>query len=346
MQTKATELLFLDTVTKQIMVAVQKCCILIQKLKITHICIEITCFWPNFGKIINKCCLFTIYGKAFIQFVSVLRSWQLLLSCIWTNESWCHYLTILEIIRKKKWLWSKRRFEKIIRHSKGRVTVSYRLTSFGLRVLKSFELVKQRVQSLCLLEHYSISISSSPQLRWAGRLNREECVSAGGLGGLWGAGDGHGVTDSEDAVCCFRCLWMESLCFRQKGSSGGRHNTSSMQEWLLEKKKTTTMTQKIKHGPFLKWCSTWNTPVTRWEGHTRTEQQCAAGCHWFHAGDLPSNCRRAPAPVAWGRTQRPNLHPHRRPPVLFWNIWRKMKLSYATVTNKGNFNLWPLKIFF
>lgn len=136
----------------------------------------------------------------------------------------------------KKLPLSKRRFEKIIRHSKGWVTVSYRLTSFRLSVLKSFELVKQQAQSLCLLEHYSISMSSSPQLRSAGRLKREERVSAGGLGGLRAAGDGHGVIDSEDAVCCFRCLWIESLCFRQKGSSGGRHNTSSMQEWLLEEK--------------------------------------------------------------------------------------------------------------
>lgn len=57
MQTKATELLFLDTVTKQIMVAVQKCCILIQKLKITHIYIYrnymfLTKLWQNYKQML------------------------------------------------------------------------------------------------------------------------------------------------------------------------------------------------------------------------------------------------------------------------------------------------------
>lgn len=230
MQTKATELLFLDIVTKQIMVAVQKCCILIQ---IYRNYMFLTKLWQNYKQMLP-----VYYIRQGIDTVCECFEIMAITSELhldkWIMASLPYHLGNNQ---EKKWPWSKRRFEKIIRHSKGWVTVSYRLTSFRLSVLKSFELVKQQAQSLCLLEHYSISISSSPQLRSAGRLKREERVSAGGLGGLRGAGDGHGVIDSEDAVCCFRCLWIESLCFRQKGSSGGRHNTSSMQEWLLEKKK-------------------------------------------------------------------------------------------------------------
>lgn len=82
--------------------------------------------------------------------------------------------------------------------------------------------------------HNYISMSSSPELWATGKLYREECVSAGGLGGLWGVGDGHGVGGCRDTVCCLRSFCNEPLRFRQKGSSGGRHNTNSMQEWLLK----------------------------------------------------------------------------------------------------------------
>lgn len=87
------------------------------------------------------------------------------------------------------------------------------------------------------MKHLYISMSSSPELWATGKLYREECVSAGGLEGLrgqWGVGDGHGVGGCRDTVCCLRCFCNEPFRFRQKGSSGGRHNTNSMQEWLLK----------------------------------------------------------------------------------------------------------------
>lgn len=86
--------------------------------------------------------------------------------------------------------------------------------------------------SFQVIKHFYISMSSSP-----GKLHREECVSAGGLEGLrglWGLGDGHGVWGCRDTVCCLRCFCNGPFRFRQKGSSGGRHNTNSMQEWLLK----------------------------------------------------------------------------------------------------------------
>lgn len=81
-----------------------------------------------------------------------------------------------------------------------------------------------------------ISMSSSPELWATGKLYRE-CVSAGGLEGLrevWGVGDGHGVGGWRDTVCCLRCFCKEPFSLRQKGSSGGRHKTNSIQEWLTD----------------------------------------------------------------------------------------------------------------
>lgn len=101
-------------------------------------------------------------------------------------------------------------------------------------------------------KHYYISMSSSPELWATGKLYREECVSAGGLQGLWGVGDEHGVRGCWDTVCCLRCLCNEPFRFRQKGSSGGRHNTNSMQEWLLGGKKTDMRKlSPVKHVMFL-----------------------------------------------------------------------------------------------
>lgn len=94
-----------------------------------------------------------------------------------------------------------------------------------------------------------ISMSSSPVLWVTGKLYRGECVSVGGLEGLrgpWGLGDGHGVRVWRDIVCCLRCFCNEPFNLRQKGSSGGRHSTNSMQEWLL-KVCVTSMWDKNKH---------------------------------------------------------------------------------------------------
>ena len=88
-----------------------------------------------------------------------------------------------------------------------------------------------------VFKHYYISISSSPELWATGKPYRGECVSADGLEGfrgLWGLGDGHGVGGCRDTVCCLRCFCNEPFSLRQKWSSGGRHNTNSMQEWLLK----------------------------------------------------------------------------------------------------------------
>lgn len=87
------------------------------------------------------------------------------------------------------------------------------------------------------IKHYYISMSSSPELWATGKLYRGECVSGGGLEGpreLWGEGDGQGVGGCRDAVCCLRCFCNDPFNFREKGSSGGRHRTNSMQEWLLK----------------------------------------------------------------------------------------------------------------
>lgn len=86
-------------------------------------------------------------------------------------------------------------------------------------------------------KHDYISISSSPELWATEKLYRGECVSAGGLEGLrglWGLGDGHGVGVCRHAVCCLRCFCNESLSLWLKGSSGGRHSTSSIQERLTD----------------------------------------------------------------------------------------------------------------
>lgn len=147
MQTKATLLLFLDTVMKQIMVAVQKCCTLLQKLKITHICRN---FWPNFGKIRNKMMLLHYIWQGMYRVCEcfeIMTSTSELYLDMWIIVSLAYHLGNNQ---EKKLLWSKRRFEKIIGHSKGWVTVSYKLTSFWLRVFKSFKLVQQQAQSLCL----------------------------------------------------------------------------------------------------------------------------------------------------------------------------------------------------
>lgn len=62
-----------------------------------------------------------------------------------------------------------------------------------------------------------------------------EHVSAGGLEGLrGGVGDGHGVGSCRLTVCCLRCFCNESFSLWQKGSSGGRHRTSSMPEGLTD----------------------------------------------------------------------------------------------------------------
>lgn len=96
-----------------------------------------------------------------------------------------------------------------------------------------------RVSSLSLWhhfveKHYYISISSSPELWATEKLYRGECVSAGGLEVLRGLGDGHGVGVCRHTVCCLRCFCNESLSLWLKGSSGGRHSTSSIQERLLK----------------------------------------------------------------------------------------------------------------
>lgn len=87
------------------------------------------------------------------------------------------------------------------------------------------------------VKHHYISMSSSPELWATGKLYKGECVSAGrqeGLSGLWGVGDGQGVEGCRGPVCCLRCFCNESFSLRQKGSSGGRHNTNSMQDWLTD----------------------------------------------------------------------------------------------------------------
>lgn len=88
-----------------------------------------------------------------------------------------------------------------------------------------------------LIKQFYISMSSSPELWATEKLYEEACVSAGGLGGLWGEGDGHGVRGCWETVCCLSSFCKELFCFRQNGSSGGRHNTNSMQEWLLKNNK-------------------------------------------------------------------------------------------------------------
>ena len=155
-------------------------------------------------------------------------------------------------------------------------------------------------------------MSSSPELWATGKLYREECVSAGGLEGLWGVGDGHGVRGCRDTVCCLRCFCNEPLRFREKGSSGGRHNTSSMQEWLLNvrRKKNVTSGKKKNHVIY-----DFIQHKTEQEGHTQTGLLYGVGCRWCRAVDPPSDCQRWPAPAFFEPAPHPDLHPHHHPPM-------------------------------
>lgn len=77
------------------------------------------------------------------------------------------------------------------------------------------------------------SMSSSPEPCATGTLSRGESPGGlVGLRGLWGVGEGQGVWSCRHTVCLrWRCR--ESFSFRDTASSGGRHTTNSMQEWLL-----------------------------------------------------------------------------------------------------------------
>lgn len=82
-------------------------------------------------------------------------------------------------------------------------------------------------------------MSSSPELRAEGLLNRglKVCslvaVNCGSGGGLLAVGMGVGVCLLTDS--CFRCCFCrESFSLWVRGSSGGRHSTSSIQEWFID----------------------------------------------------------------------------------------------------------------
>lgn len=79
------------------------------------------------------------------------------------------------------------------------------------------------------------SMSSSPAL-WApapGLQYRGEYVSPGVFVGVRELRGALGLGGCLLVICCFLCLCRESFSRRAIATSGGRHTTSSIQEWLL-----------------------------------------------------------------------------------------------------------------
>ncbi len=112
---------------------------------------------------------------------------------------------------------------------------SYGNSSFALRSSKLF-FTHRMLRVLVKISLYN-SMSSSPELRSAGLLKSELKVCS--LGAVnWGWGGGLQIGGTGVGVCrlCLRCRFCkESFSLWVRGSSGGRHNTNSIQEQLLQR---------------------------------------------------------------------------------------------------------------
>lgn len=198
--------------------------------KWNHIYNTSVCCWPGFGNVSFKGNINTV--KCYVR-LPVNRSWVIM----------SYYVTYGCMGLKSEninYCKANDEFHKVFKTSQ----YSYQDANWPAPKLfwVLFNLLLGYVSSLSLWhhfveKHYYISMSSSPELWATEKPYRGACVSAGGLeelSGLWGLGEGHGVGDCRHAVCCLRCFCNESLSLWLKGSSGGRHNTNSIQERLTD----------------------------------------------------------------------------------------------------------------